>query len=169
MESAILCLILPKMVLFLISVRCVLITNILHLSPHSGPKMYIANGNLQNNLYHGSTRLHLDVTGAINIMLYGAHLPDGKSGGALWHIFPSSAIPILRDFCRTEPSAGFQEPGDPIHNQAIYLTPTLLQLLSEKFGVHPFVIYQHPGDAVFIPAGCPHQVSIKCRFWIART
>ena len=127
---------------------------------HSGPKLYIAHGDSQNHNRHGSTRLHLDVTGAVNIMLYGAHLPDGQPGGALWHIFPSQSTSILRNFLRNEANAGVQGSGDPIHNQTNYLTPASLQLLAEKYGVYPFTIRQRPGDAVFIPAGCPHQVSM---------
>jgi len=124
----------------------------------SGPKMYNANGSPQNKHHHGSTRLHLDVTGAVNIMLYAADYADGQPGCALWHIFPSSSTSVLRDFLRSEPVARLEGPGDPIHNQSTYLTPTLLDLLEKKHGVRPYSIHQHCGDAVFIPAGCAHQV-----------
>jgi len=40
----------------------------------------------------------------------------------------------------------------------IYLTPALLRLLAERRDIRPFTIHQRPGDAVFIPAGCAHQV-----------
>jgi hypothetical protein len=122
--------------------------------------MYNAHGSPFNDQHHGSTRLHLDVTSAVNIMLYAADLTDGSPGGAIWHIFPSAAQPILREFLRTESTIGIQESGDPIHNQAIYLTPTLLQLLAERHDVRPFSIHQRPGDAIFIPAGCAHQVRL---------
>jgi hypothetical protein len=124
----------------------------------SGPKMYNAHGSLDVNNGHGSTRLHLDVTSAVNIMLYSAEHADGRPGTALWHIFPSAAKPTLRDFIRSEPTIGFEGPGDPIHNQTIYLTPALLQLLFDKHKLRPFTIHQKPGEAVFIPAGCAHQV-----------
>jgi JmjC domain, hydroxylase len=124
--------------------------------------MYNANGDLQNDYRHGSTRLHLDVTGAVNVMLHAAALPDGKSGFAVWHIFPLTTTTILRKFLRTEPAVGFSGPGDPIHDQSTYLTPALLQSLAEKYDVYPYIIHQYPGDAIFIPAGCPHQVRFVC-------
>jgi hypothetical protein len=120
--------------------------------------MYNANGNPQNDHLHGSTRLHIDITSAINIMLYAANLPDGNPGFAVWHIFPLAATATLRDFLRTEPMVGFQGRGDPIHDQTIYLTTALLHVLAEKRDISPYVIHQYPGDAVFIPAGCAHQV-----------
>jgi hypothetical protein len=121
--------------------------------------MYNAHGDLQNHLRHGSTRLHLDVTAAVNIMLYVADLPDGSPGCALWHIFPPEAAPAIRKFIEDEPEAGYNAPGDPIHNQTTYLTPSLLQMLAQKHGIHPYRILQRAGDAVFIPAGCAHQVN----------
>jgi [histone H3]-dimethyl-L-lysine9 demethylase len=30
--------------------------------------------------------------------------------------------------------------------------------LKAEFGVEPWHFEQYPGEAVFIPAGCPHQV-----------
>ncbi|KAJ8102162.1 hypothetical protein POJ06DRAFT_193854 [Lipomyces tetrasporus] len=47
---------------------------------------------------------------------------------------------------------------DPIHRQVFYLPDGELILLRKRFGVVPFRIWQKPGDAVFIPAGCAHQV-----------
>jgi JmjC domain, hydroxylase len=147
----------PEMVLFPILV-CLSLAHLREsLNLIAGPKMYNANGSSQNHR-HGSTKLHLDVTGALNLMLYAAPLPDGSRGFAVWHIFPSMATAMLRDFFRTEPAVSSRGPGDPIHNQNIYLTPELLQILADKHGVYPYVIHQHPGDAVFIPAGCAHQV-----------
>lgn len=39
-----------------------------------------------------------------------------------------------------------------------YLDKTLLDRLFKKYGVKPITIIQNMGDAVFIPAGAPHQV-----------
>ena len=160
MVCAILCHTLHRMELYLTWV-CVSLLYF-HLSHHSfvipGPKMYNAHGDPANNLRHGSTRLHLDVTGAVNIMLYAADQLDGSPGGALWHIFGPEATPILRQFMREEAAGATEEPGDPIHNQSTYLTPSLLETLSQRYGLHPYTISQHPGDAVYIPAGCAHQV-----------
>jgi hypothetical protein len=119
--------------------------------------MYNAYGTMQDDTHHGSTRLHMDLTDAVNIMLWAAPLPDGKPGCALWHIFPAEASSSLRTFMRNDLS--FDQPGDPIHSQSIYLTPGMLDTLATKYNVRPFTILQHSGEAVFIPAGCAHQVS----------
>jgi hypothetical protein len=114
--------------------------------------MYNASG---SNGHHGSTALHMDVTDAVNIMVWAASCSDGSAGYALWHIFPAAASDILRQFLREQ---GFIGAGDPIHSQSIYITPAMLQLLFEKYGIRPHVIHQHAGEAVFIPDGCAHQV-----------
>lgn len=48
---------------------------------------------------------------------------------------------------------------DPIHDQSWYLDQTLRRRLFEEYGVQGWSIVQFLGDAVFIPAGAPHQVS----------
>jgi lysine-specific demethylase 3 len=120
--------------------------------------MYNAYGNSDQDSHHGSTRLHLDVTSAVNIMLYAAPYPDGSPGLALWHIFPLSDTNEIREFLQEAQSVGFNGQGDPIHSHDIYLTPLLLAMLEQRTGIWPYAIYQAPGDAVFIPAGCAHQV-----------
>lgn len=47
----------------------------------------------------------------------------------------------------------------PIHDQTIYLCAEHKRsLLKEEYGVEAWTFEQHLGEAVFIPAGCPHQV-----------
>jgi JmjC domain, hydroxylase len=123
---------------------------------HIGPKGYNALGSVQDDCHSGSTCLHLDVTDALNILLWAANLEDGKAGHAVWDLFSPDDLPKLREFCWK--IVGFKGPGDPVHSQTIYLTPTLLQLLFDTYGVRPFRIYQYQGEAVFIPAGYAHQV-----------
>ncbi|KAI8076902.1 uncharacterized protein BX664DRAFT_344211 [Halteromyces radiatus] len=58
---------------------------------------------------------------------------------------------------------------DPVHSQWIYLTEDLLERLKREYGIQSWRIYQNPGDAVYIPAGCAHQVAnyqsaIKCAY-----
>lgn len=48
---------------------------------------------------------------------------------------------------------------DPIHDQLIYLDFELRQRLYQECGVKGWTIAQCIGDAIFIPAGAPHQVS----------
>lgn len=47
---------------------------------------------------------------------------------------------------------------DPIHDQAWYLDEELRERLYKEYGVLGYTIVQCMGDAIFIPAGAPHQV-----------
>lgn len=99
----------------------------------------------------------MDLTSAVNIMVWSADIAPGTPGYVLWHIFPANASDTLREFLRSETDNVFV--GDPIHSQTICMTPSLLQQLEESRGVRPYTIKQYTGDAVFIPAGCAHQLS----------
>jgi len=47
---------------------------------------------------------------------------------------------------------------DPIHDQQFYLDQTMLNRLKNEYSVEGCAIVQFRGDAIFIPAGSPHQV-----------
>lgn len=68
-----------------------------------------------------------------------------------------AGIPVVQIYeergCRLQPGS------DPIHDQLVYLDSDLRQRLYEEYGVRGWVIAQCLGDALFIPAGAPHQVS----------
>ncbi|KAM7360770.1 lysine demethylase 3 [Cochliomyia hominivorax] len=158
--------------------------------PDLGPKMYNAYG----SAFHpdkGTTNLHLDISDAVNIMVY-VGIPedsDSKSQiaasckaiamggcefltrarvqkknvlpGALWHIFPARDADKIRDLLnRVTLEKGYRlEPDhDPIHDQNWYLDDKLRARLFNEYGVEGYPIVQCLGDAVFIPAGAPHQV-----------
>jgi lysine-specific demethylase 3 len=121
-----------------------------------GPKMYNAQVTFQDDNHHGSTRLHLDLTDAVNIMIWASNLVDGKPGYAIWHIFAAEALPLLRRFLIEE--GVFKGKGISVHSQAICMTPAVLQRLFDKYGIRPYIIHQYVGQAVYIPAGCAHQV-----------
>lgn len=48
---------------------------------------------------------------------------------------------------------------DAIHDQTWYLDRKLRKRLMEEYNVIGYPIVQCAGDAVFIPAGAPHQVT----------
>ena len=122
---------------------------------NAGPKVYMALASKQIDGYSGSTRLHCDLCDAINLMVH--CVP--ATGTALWHIFKVSDVPKIREYIRS----AFNHPqdDDPIHNQRYYLEPTKLAQLKTAYGVVPYTIHQSIGEAIFIPAGCPHQVCPK--------
>ncbi|KAJ3518310.1 hypothetical protein NM688_g9455 [Phlebia brevispora] len=101
----------------------------------------------------GSTRLHLDMSGAVNIMV-----EDLTGVGALWTIFAAEDTDRVRAFLREQHHLSPSSPC-PIHAQRYYLRGSDLRQLFVGQGVIPYIFTQRKGQAVFIPAGCAHQVS----------
>ncbi|KAI0677004.1 Clavaminate synthase-like protein [Trametes maxima] len=126
------------------------------IAPDLGPKMYNAMASFESQGSKGSTRLHMDMADAINIMTYASPTPDGRPGCAAWDIFRADDTTKLRKFLRKKFKGQYQH--DPIHSQQFYLDSTLRQELYNDYQVRSHRIYQRPGEAVFIPAGCAHQV-----------
>uniref|UniRef100_A0AAV2MJN2 Lysine-specific demethylase n=1 Tax=Knipowitschia caucasica TaxID=637954 RepID=A0AAV2MJN2_KNICA len=166
--------------------------------PDLGPKMYNAYGlTSTEDRKVGTTNLHLDVSDAVNVMVY-VGIPQGDkeseqeadlSGrqeviatieegdvdemtkrrvyegkdkpGALWHIYAAKDAEKIRELLRkVGDEQGQENPSDhdPIHDQSWYLDQVLRRRLHEEYGVQGWAIVQFLGDAVFIPAGAPHQV-----------
>ncbi|XP_030000752.1 lysine-specific demethylase 3B isoform X2 [Sphaeramia orbicularis] len=168
--------------------------------PDLGPKMYNAYGlTSSEDRKVGTTNLHLDVSDAVNVMVY-VGIPCGGEGGdeeqeadisgrqevmttieegdvdemtkrrvyegkekpgALWHIYAAKDAEKIRELLRKVGEEQGQEnppDHDPIHDQSWYLDQVLRRRLYEEYGVQGWAIVQFLGDAVFIPAGAPHQV-----------
>uniref|UniRef100_A0A8C7ZSB6 Lysine-specific demethylase n=1 Tax=Oryzias sinensis TaxID=183150 RepID=A0A8C7ZSB6_9TELE len=158
--------------------------------PDLGPKMYNAYGlTSTEDRKVGTTNLHLDVSDAVNVMVY-VGVPRGDDNhedevmttidegdvdemtkrrvhegkekpGALWHIYAAKDAEKIRELLRKVGEEQGQEnppDHDPIHDQSWYLDQVLRRRLYEEYGVQGWAIVQFLGDAVFIPAGAPHQV-----------
>ncbi|SRR6266702_1317231 len=104
----------------------------------------------------GSTRLHMDMADAVNVMVHAEACVDGSPGGARWDLFRAEDAPAIRRFLseRFKLASGL----DPIHSQQFYLDERLRTELYTKTGVRSHRVFQRQGEAVFIPAGCAHQV-----------
>ena len=59
---------------------------------------------------------------------------------------------------QTEQQSNTELDHSPIHSQQFFLHSGLRVELLKRKGIKPWRIYQKPGQAVFIPAGCAHQV-----------
>ncbi|GAB1528085.1 hypothetical protein RhiTH_011276 [Rhizoctonia solani] len=128
------------------------------IAPDLGPKMYNAFTSSEGPGGQGSTRLHMDMADAVNIMMYASDCPDGSPGVAAWDIFRACDSEKIRSYLRRHFKDRASEFRDPIHSQLFYLDSHHRKKLYEEEHVYSWRIYQRPGDAVFIPAGCAHQV-----------
>ncbi|XP_073012145.1 lysine-specific demethylase JMJ29-like isoform X1 [Typha latifolia] len=88
-----------------------------------------------------------------------------SEGGALWDIFRREDTAKLEEYLRKhakEFRTVFCQPVKqvihPIHDQSFYLTMEHKRKLKTEYGIEPWTFEQKLGEAVFIPAGCPHQV-----------
>ncbi|KAI0715465.1 hypothetical protein C8T65DRAFT_643779 [Cerioporus squamosus] len=123
-----------------------------HIAPDLGPKLYVAPAAQPGT---ATTKLHMDITDAVNLMVWSAapHAPS-----AHWDIFSADSAEALRRFMKEE--FGEDVDIDPIHSQRYYLTDEMITRLLEddQHRVRHWRVEQRVGDAIFIPAGCAHQV-----------
>ncbi|KAL6128557.1 hypothetical protein ACLB2K_071912 [Fragaria x ananassa] len=87
---------------------------------------------------------------------------DVVHGGAVWDIFRIEDTPKLIEYLKKHKKE-FRHLNNhpvvhPIHDQTLYLNERHKKQLKQEYDVEPWTFEQHLGEAVFIPAGCPHQV-----------
>lgn len=155
--------------------------------PDLGPKMYNGFGQKHAwrgmdpaVAKGGHTNLHCDVSDAVNVMVDvyegddgddsedetdEASLADAELGslscqhGAIWDIYrwqdTEAILQLLHAVARER---DVEITSNPIHDQLFYLDDTLRKRLRDQYKVRGWRFVQRRGDAVFIPAGCPHQV-----------
>ncbi|CAJ2674769.1 unnamed protein product [Trifolium pratense] len=90
---------------------------------------------------------------------------ETQYGSALWDIFRRQDVPKLTEYLnkhfrefRHVTSLPVSYVIHPIHDQHLYLNEKHKKQLKLEYGVEPWTFEQYLGEAVFIPAGCPHQV-----------
>jgi lysine-specific demethylase 3 len=121
--------------------------------------MYVALATTDEEDSKGSTRLHMDMADGVNIMVHSELRPDGSPGVAAWDLFRAEDADRLRRFLKRRFGSNGQH--DPILSQQYYLDAQLRKELYDDYGIKSHRVYQRPGDAVFVPAGCAHQVCIS--------
>ena len=98
--------------------------------------------------------------------------------GAVWHIWrredtealsrwlveqaekyeAEGEVEAQRAILAYAPICSVAEMQHAVHSQAFFLTKAELERCKRETGVEPWVFPQYDNEAVFIPAGCPHQV-----------
>ncbi|KAK1570713.1 hypothetical protein Q3G72_006092 [Acer saccharum] len=114
--------------------------------------------------YSGSRTVDPDTN--VNIdSIQDNHPTEVEYGGAVWDIFRRQDVPKLVEYLRKHhkefrhiDNLPVDSVAHPIHDQTLFLNERHKKKLKEEFNVEPWTFEQHLGEAVFIPAGCPHQV-----------
>ncbi|XP_058068554.1 lysine-specific demethylase JMJ29-like [Magnolia sinica] len=154
-----------------------------------GTKSYIAYG-IPEELGCGDsvTKLHCDMSDAVNVLTHTAEVNLSnrqhsaikmlkrrhKAQDEREHIHTHETDEENNDYSSFPPEEGIEERGGalwdvfrrqdvvhPIHDQTFYLTLEHKRKVKEEFRIEAWTFEQKLREAVFIPAGCPHQSCIK--------
>jgi len=114
-----------------------------------------------DNTEHNAAVLRAITESDCDVLTSSRVTDGGELPGALWHIYNARDADKIRDLVNKvalERGERLEQHSDPIHDQSCYLDRTLRKRLMEEYNVIGYPIVQCLGDAVFIPAGAPHQV-----------
>jgi hypothetical protein len=112
--------------------------------------------------HNGTTFAHMDKAGAVNVMLYSQPGSDDQHYGAHWDIWHPRSVSSLSK--ALDPSASEEHcvTAQPIISEMYYISPEISKKAFSNCGSAGWSMVQLPGEAVVIPPGCPHQVSLDC-------
>ncbi|KAK9057944.1 hypothetical protein SSX86_022783 [Deinandra increscens subsp. villosa] len=126
---------------------------------------YVASINKEINKWDESSGVSLDRHNACNLRDFAPKEDTEETGSALWDIFRREDVPKLQEYLlkhskkfRHTYCCPVEKVYHPIHDQTFYLTLEHKRRLKQEYGIEPWTFEQKLGEAVFIPAGCPHQV-----------
>lgn len=101
----------------------------------------------------------MDKAGAVNVMLYSQPGVD-ECLGAQWDIWHPSNIHSLCKVLDASASDEDCKMAQPIVSEMHYVSPEECKNAFLVSGQVGWCTIQLPGEAVVIPPGCPHQVSL---------
>jgi hypothetical protein len=116
----------------------------------------------------------MDKAGAVNVMLHSQPGSGDQRSGARWEIWGPRNIHSLSKALESSASDESCKMAQPIISETHYISPEVSRNAFRNSGLAGWFVNQLPGEAVIIPPGCPHQVSlddITCsndssQFWL---
>eukprot|EP00803_Ostreobium_quekettii_P002722 evm.model.scf_3087.1 EVM.evm.TU.scf_3087.1 scf_3087:7704-10907(+) len=156
------------------------------LPPDLGPRTHIALGRTREHEGEGDavTKLHYNACDGVNVLCdaqyqggeeahirvrCGEEAPEKNTydyAAAVWDVVRREDVPKVEAYLRAHASE-FVHHGQPVsnldmrspfHDQMFVLTERHRQALRAEQGVETWHFEQHRNEAIYVPAGCPHQV-----------
>uniref|UniRef100_M1CWG9 JmjC domain containing protein n=1 Tax=Solanum tuberosum TaxID=4113 RepID=M1CWG9_SOLTU len=122
------------------------------------------------NRMHESIKTNITNVNGKSVLSVTADCETDRSEGfeeadddALWDVFRRQDVPKLEEYLRKHfrefrhIGSPFPPVVHPILDKTFYLSAEHKRRLKEEYGIEPWTFVQKLGEAVFVPAGCPHQ------------